>query len=368
MVVGAGGALPLPWLQPVLDMALSQRRAHALLLQGSADLGALEAAVTLAQTWLCEQRGAGEESERAMSPRRACGQCASCRLVQARSHPDLLLLQTEEARLQSGWLLPLDKPPSAQGGADDDKPRKKASRQIRIDEVRLCNEWASRTSSRGRAKVVVLHPADVLNPQAANALLKTLEEPAAGVRFVLTTADAEGLLPTLRSRCQVLRLPAPETHVALEWLHDRGVVDAAVMLAAAGGRPLLALSLQAGGIDARTWEALPAAVARGDAKGLAGWPLPRAIDVLLRLCHDLARVVVGGAPLYFAPATLSAFAGTAASLDAWRQDLLRAARHDGHAWNEGLLLESLCAKGARAMQGEPSTPVGPGGHGATLPA
>ncbi len=358
MVVGPDGKLPLPWLQATLDAAMTHQRAHALLLRGSADIGALEAAVVLAQGWLCEAGQGG-------AMRHACGRCEACHLVQAKSHPDLLLLVTEEMRLQHGWLMALDKPASAASSGDDDKPRKKASRQIRIDEVRWCNEWASKTSSRGRAKVVVLHPADVLNVQAANALLKTLEEPSPGVRFVLTTADADALLPTVRSRCQMLSMPTPDTALALAWLRERGVDDGAVLLAAAGARPLLALSFHAAGVSARVWTELPRAVAQGDAKVLSGWPLPRAIDALLRLCHDLARQAVGGTPLYFPVTAIQVFSADVYALEAWRQTLLRASRHDGHAWNEGLLLEALCAQGAIAMRAGHA--VAPGRR-ATLPA
>ncbi len=344
MVVGQDGKLPLPWLETPLAAALTQHQGHALLVQGSADIGALEFAFVLAQSWLCEGRLPGQ-------PMRPCGRCDSCHLLQARAHPDLLLLLTEEARQQSGWLLPLDKAASAPSSSDDGKPGKKASRQIRIDEVRWCNEWAAKTSSRGRAKVVVLHPADVLNPQAANALLKTLEEPSAGVRFVLTATDAESLLPTVRSRCQLFRLAVPEEGAALAWLDEHGVADGVVLLAAAGGRPLLAQSYYAAGVTAATWSGLPAAVARGDARAFSGWPLARAIDALLRLCHDLMRHAVGGAAQYFPHAVITPLTASATDLAPWHRSLQRASRHDGHAWNEGLLLESLCAQGALAMKG-----------------
>ena len=352
MVVGPDGKLPLPWLESALAAALSRHQGHALLVQGSADIGALAFAFVLAQTWLCETAPVAPQTLRL----RPCGHCGSCHQVQAKAHPDLLLLLTEEARQQSGWWLPLDKAIStSSSSADDDKPRKKASRQIRIDEVRLCNEWAAKTSSRGRAKVVVLHPADLLNVQAANALLKTLEEPSPDVRFVLTTGDADGLLPTVRSRCQMLRLPTPDQASALAWLGEQGVKDAAVLLTAAGGRPLLALSYHTSGIDAAAWTALPAAVARGDARVFAGWPLTRALDALLRLCHDLFRHAVGGAALYFPQHVIAPMVAPAIALEPWRISLLRASRHDGHAWNEGLLLESLCAQGALAMNVDTTT-------------
>jgi DNA polymerase III subunit delta' len=346
MVVGPDGAMPLPWLAASLTASTVQHRAHALLLQGSADVGVLELAVVLAQTWLCESADVAGVAK--LQP---CGRCAACHLMQNKAHPDLLLLLTEEARLHSGWLLPMDKAANASAeAAADDKPRKKASRQIRIDEVRWVNEWAAKTSSRGRAKVVVLHPAERLNTQAANALLKTLEEPSAGVRFLLTANDAESLMPTVRSRCQRVRMAAPDADAALAWLAAQGVDDAAALLAAAGGKPLLAWDYHQGGLTAERWLQLPAAVARGDIKALADWPLPRSLEALLRLCHDLTRRAVGGAPQYFPASVLTGFKPEMVALSDWQASLMRAARADGHAWNEGLLLESLCARGAGAMQ------------------
>ena len=94
-----------------------------------------------------------------------------------------------------------------------------------------------------------------------------------------------------------------------------------------------------------------AAVARGDASAFAGWPLARALDALLRLCHDLFRHAVGGAARYFPQHVIASITTSVFALEPWRVSLLRASRHDGHAWNEGLLLESLCAQGARAMNG-----------------
>lgn len=350
-MVGADGVLPLPWLGDTLSAALAQQRGHALLLHGAAGNGALPFALTLAQAWLCETQGAI----------RPCGCCASCRMLQSRLHPDLLVLLPEAMRQALGWPLRDDK---AEGDGES-AGKRKPSRQIRIDEVRSAIEWVSKTSSRGGAKVLVLHPAEALNLQAASALLKTLEEPPTGTRLLLSAGDPELLLPTVRSRCQRIVLAAPTPAQGAEWLAAQGVQGADVLLRAASGRPLDALALAEAGIDARAWTALPQAVARGQGAALAGWPVPRVVDALQKLCHDAMALACGGAERYFPPASVPA-GGALSGLVAWECTLARVARHDDHGWNEGLLVDALVAEG-RAVLGQAVKPR-PGQGFATLDA
>jgi DNA polymerase-3 subunit delta' len=339
MVVGPDGALPLPWLATTLADALHTQRGHALLVHGAAGSGALPLALCLAQAWLCEAPTEGGQPT--MQP---CGRCASCRLVQSQSHPDLLVLLPEVLRREHGWLQAGDK-------AEGDDGKRKPSKQIRIDEVRLLMDWCTRTPSRGRGKYAVVHPADMLNPQAANALLKTLEEPPAGTRLVLTCSDPDLLLPTVRSRCQRLRLAEPPKAVALDWLATQGVgpADAAqVLLTACSGRPLDALAWSNAGLDAAGWAALPEAVARGHASALSGWPVPRVVDALQKLCHDALSRAAGGPARYFPEGHVPS-TGQPAALAEWSRELQRVARHDEHPWNEGLLIDALVQGGARAL-------------------
>jgi DNA polymerase-3 subunit delta' len=324
----------LPWLEAPLRQALQQQRAHALLLQAPQGTGALEFMLTLAQAWLCEAVEAGLP----------CGQCGSCRLLQSGSHPDLHLLLPETLRGLYGGAAQAD-----DESADGAKARKKPSRQIRIDDVRAGVDWVVQSSSRGRAKVVLLHPAEAMNLQAASALLKTLEEPPGQARLLLSTADEARLLPTVRSRCQRIRLAGPNTEQAAAWLEEQGVRDAPVLLAAAGGAPLAARELAVAGIDAAGWLALPRAVARGQAAALAGWPVPRAVDALQKLCHDAWVVAVGGAPRYFAAQALPPGARPGL-LNGWAKSLARVARHDEHPWNDGLLVEALVSEGRGCWQ------------------
>jgi DNA polymerase-3 subunit delta' len=323
------------------------QRAHALLLVGAPGVGALECQLTLAQAWLCEAEPPGA------APAPPCGRCAACRLVQARTHADLRILLPEAQRVARGWEAAAD---AGDGGAGKRKP----SRWIRIAEVRDAIDWIVTTSARGRAKVLLVHPAEALQWEAASALLKTLEEPPAGARLLLSCSDPERLLPTVRSRCQRVALPAPPTAMATAWLMAQGVGDPAVLLAAAAGRPLEALALHAAGVDAAAWTALPRALASGQAQAWAGWPLPRALDALHKLCHDLLAAAVGGAPVYFpadslpvpgrgAAAAGDVVASRVRALSAWAQALARPLRHAEHPWNEALLIESLVDQGRRAL-------------------
>lgn len=335
-MVGPDGALPLPWLAPWLQQALATQRGHAVLLHGAPGVGQWQLAITLAQAWLCED---------AALPR-PCGRCASCRLVQARSHPDLLVLLPEVLQAALGWSADEAHGEGAEASPGDKK--RQPSKEIKVDAVRGAVGFAQTTPARGRGKVVVLHPAERMNPIAANALLKTLEEPAGDARFVLACATPEALLPTIRSRCQAMALPLPPADQAVAWLAGQGVAGADVLLAAAGGQPLDALDAARAGLDAAAWTGLPRAVAQGDAAALSGWPLPRVIDALQKLCHDLCVGASGGAPRYFPPAALPR-AASLAPLLAWSAQLQRAARHAEHPLNAGLAIEALVTQGEKAV-------------------
>lgn len=332
------GGLPLPWLAPALQQAQALERSHALLLQGPAGAGQLECAGLLAQAWLCEA-GSGP---------RPCGRCASCHLVRQRSHPDLLVVVPEAWRVRLGWM-----------GDEEGKPDAKPSRDVRVEQVRQAIDWSHQTSGRGRGKALLLHPADAMNTAAANALLKTLEEPPAGLRLLLTCTDAERLLPTLRSRCQRLSLRLPEPAVAEAWLRQAGLADAGALLALASGSPLEALAWAEEGVDAAWLAELPRRVAAGDAAVLQGRPLPRVVDLLLKLCHDLQALAAGGAPRFFHPPSWPPHADATALLR-WQHQLLRTARHDEHPWNAALLVESLVMQATTLW---PPTATGAPGRG-----
>jgi DNA polymerase III subunit delta' len=256
------------------------------------------------------------------------------------------VLLPEALREPLGW-------GSDEEGASEDKAgKRKPSKEIRVDEIRRAIGFAQTTSARGRGKVVVIHPAERMNGVSANALLKTLEEPPGDARLLLSCSAPDALLPTIRSRCQAVALALPDTALAVKWLADQSIAQPEVLLAATGGQPQDVLEWVQEGIDARLWLGLPRQLARGDVGNLASWPLPRVVDMLQKLCHDVMRVAAGGQPRYFPAASLNA-APALPTLTAWSRELGRIARQAEHPWNVGLLVESLTQQARTALAPRP---------------
>ncbi|HYM27240.1 MAG TPA: DNA polymerase III subunit delta' [Steroidobacteraceae bacterium] len=196
-----------PWIAretAAVAAAFAQGRlAHALLIHESPGAGGEWLAAWAAQLVLCQE------------PARApCGACTGCRRARALQHPDLL------------WVSPQEE-----------------SRQIRIEQVRELAAELGLTSHAGGYKVGVITPADALNRFAANALLKTLEEPSPRTLLVLVATQPSRLPPTILSRCQRLSVRAPQRAESLAWLTgERGgsPADWAGALDVLGEAPLLA--------------------------------------------------------------------------------------------------------------------------------
>lgn len=207
------------WEQFASNLAAG-RLPHAVLLGGPRGTGKRQFANQAAALLLCASPVQPASAEAA-----ACGTCKQCRLLAADSHPDLTALA------------PVD------------------SRVIKIDQVRRLTEFVVQSPQVSQRKVAIVDSADSLNINAANALLKTLEEPVEDVVLLLVHHAGEPLLPTIRSRCQALRLPLPGPEVALAWMQglapdqDRELL--ATALERARGAPLAALMLlQAGELEA----------------------------------------------------------------------------------------------------------------------
>ena len=337
-------ALLAPWLQRQLQAALGQR-GHALLLAGPSGLGQYDLALALARAWLCEQP----------SEQGACGICGSCHAIDVRTHADLCVLLPETLSLELGW--PLDE---ATQKKLDDKERK-PSKQIRVEAARGAVSFTQFTRARGSTKVVLVYPAERMNNESANTLLKTLEEPNGVVRLVLATEAADQLLPTIRSRCQTHAMAWPDEAESLSWLLAQMNQDgksratpeqAKVWLQAAGGRPNDALDWARGGLDAAAWLALPQALARGDWSLLATWPAARQLAVLQKLCHDLMAQASGAAPRYF-PASQLPPAPRWTALAQWSKELLDAARSVEHPFNPGLMQEAWAARTLQVLARQP---------------
>ena len=279
-----------PWLQTAVADPAGRSVVTPGCLQGPSGLGQYELGLALAQAWLCEAPTAAG----------ACGVCGSCHLVDTRAHPDFVALMPETTALDFGW------PLSEKAQKDIDDKKRKPSKEIRVEAMRDTVGFAQRTSARGRGMAVLVYPAERMNHVTANALLKTLEEPPGDTRFVLASEATHQLLPTIRSRCQAHAMVWPEAAEALAWLQQQEGLSATtaeqaqVWLQAAGGRPADALAWA----RARAWTPrpgpnLPKASARGDWRGLAGWPAAQQLEVLQKLCHDLMASAAGAAPRFF---------------------------------------------------------------------
>ncbi|MGM0564620.1 MAG: DNA polymerase III subunit delta' [Pseudomonadota bacterium] len=226
-----------PWheqaWQSVEEQVSQSRLPHALLLQGPSGVGKLDFARQLARGMLC-QKAPGAE---------ACGQCHDCHLCDIGGHPDwheLTFELTKEGKL---------------------------SREIRVDQVRQLSDSLSLKSHASGGKVAIIHPAHKMNTNAANSLLKTLEEPTEQTLLLMVSDQPSRLLPTLRSRCQNLRFALPDLATAEEWLAGRNPdQDHQALLALAAGAPLLAeRAAREGWVDLRqAWFERLLAVARGE--------------------------------------------------------------------------------------------------------
>lgn len=202
------------------------RLAHAILLQAPEGTGVFEFSLAWAQALLCEDIGGHGE---------ACGVCAACNWFGGGNHPDFRLVQPDSHLKEAE-------------AAEDGPPltareREKKSDQIRIDQIRELQSFLNVGTHRSGRRVVVVHPCDAMNTATQNALLKNLEEPAAGTVFLLATSRSHRLLPTVRSRCVTVKLPPPEPAASLRWLNEQSVEYPESLLAMAGGAPLLAASL-----------------------------------------------------------------------------------------------------------------------------
>ena len=320
-----------PWLQRQLSGLLTQR-GHAILLSGPSGLGQYRLGLALVRAWLCEQP----------TEQGACGHCGSCHAIDVRTHADLSVLMPETLALDLGW--PLDE--GAQKEIDDKK--RKPSKLIRVEAARDAVAFTQTTRSRGSTKAVLVYPAERLNVESANTLLKTLEEPVGEVRFVLATEAAHLILPTIRSRCQTHVMAWPDETEAVAWLVERaqGRADdaqARVWLQAAGGRPDDALVWGQAGLTAAIWTALPQALARGDWSGLADWAPAQQLAVLQKLCHDL-MACAAGAPTRFFPTDRLPTPPRWAVLATWARELMDAAKTVEHPFQAGLLQEAWAAR------------------------
>ncbi|MHB1215692.1 MAG: DNA polymerase III subunit delta' [Thiobacillus sp.] len=202
---------PYPWLDSAWQRLLATRvrPAQALLLAGPRGVGKGALARAWAQALLCETP---------LTPGAACGQCPACHWFETGGHPDYRLVTLQEKTSKQG--------------------ETRMATTIEVDQARETVDFVQLSTYRAGFRVVLVDPADSLNPAAANALLKVLEEPPLNTVFVLVSDQPRRLLPTIRSRCTRLDIGLPPAEQAAQWLADQGVDDAMDLLALSGGTPL----------------------------------------------------------------------------------------------------------------------------------
>ena len=221
-----------PW-QETIWQQIQNRKAnmpHAVLLQGRAGIGKFNFARTLAQGLLCESP---------LDSGLPCEKCGACGWFSQGNHPDYRQIEPEamaQASEAGDDLQETDTDAQKSSG-------KKASSQIKVSQIRELADFVNLSTHRSGMRVILIHPAEALNINTANALLKTLEEPPPHTLFIVITHQAHRLLPTIRSRCQKLDMPLPANELAVAWLKGQGVKNPALCLAQASNAPLAALDL-----------------------------------------------------------------------------------------------------------------------------
>ena len=318
------------WFKKELGTVLAQKAqlAHALLIKGPRGIGKQAFGMALAQALLCESPAADGA---------ACDHCSACNWFTAGAHPDFRLLAPATET---------DPDLEPEEGTKKAKP----SPWISVDQVREVHDFIHVSSHRGGRKVVLVCPAEALNANAANALLKNLEEPPPLTHFLLISHRPHRLPRTIVSRCRQLSLQQPDRATALAWLGERGVADAEVALAQASGAPLLALAACEGDELAGRRDFL-ARIAPVDfdplavAENFRELPLERFINWLQKWTYDIAaRRMLGS--VRFNPdfaRELAVIAARVEPLAALRlhRKLVRDQRNIHHPLNGRLYIESV---------------------------
>lgn len=238
------------------------RRPSALLLHGTRGIGKTDFGLEIAAALLCQSPLKEDHS--------ACGKCQACAWMAGVQHPDFRWIRPD-ADAQEDGLDPggegTEEGAAASDGAADTK---KKSQEIRIEQIRGLAGFANVGSHRGGLRVVLVSPANRMNYAAANALLKTLEEPSPGLIFILIADSLRGIPATILSRCRRLDLDvSPDDLARLQTEQS----EAAQWLL-----PLLA----AGEVDPIRWAEKAGKSPPGDA-----------LELLMRWMTDCGRLRLG---------------------------------------------------------------------------
>ena len=162
-----------PWQDELWQrwVELRARQPHALLLKGPQGVGKLDFALNIARSVLCEKP---------LADGLACENCPSCHWFQQETHPDFRLIQPDA-------LSTSDEDTDGEEKIEGKKPGKKPAKRILIEQIRTLSDFFGLSSHQGGYRVVLIHPAETMNTNAANALLKMLEEPSGQMLLILVS-------------------------------------------------------------------------------------------------------------------------------------------------------------------------------------
>jgi len=327
---------PLPWQMPLWDGLLARLRTdslpHALLFTGSVGYGKSVLAEALIHGLLCQSPGDNGI---------ACGECQSCRLLAAGTHPDLMWLEPEEA-----------------------------GKAIPVDRIRAVSGFFSLKGQYSGRQIIFINPAEAMNRHAANSLLKTLEEPTEDALLILISSQPSLLLPTIRSRCQQVVFLQPEAQISESWLQTQlkdvsKLATIRSLLALSNGAPLAAQALHETGELAVRYELASqwVGVVEGKTDPLAcakQWSelgLPKATRWLSSWVMDLIRLKSGADPVVITNGDLhSQLQKLVIGLDqkrlfAYLEQITETARWGNSQLNAQLAMEDLMVSWSRQRIG-----------------
>ena len=229
-----------PWVQPAWEQIISSIETlhHGLLITGVPGIAKREFAMALSQLLLCSS-----EVENVAGGRQPCGQCQNCSLFMAGTHPDFHVLTTE-LETRDGRIELVTKYSDRYQDISAREKRSNPGKVIAVDQVRLLIERFYASAHIADRKIALIMPADRMNINSANALLKLLEEPPADSVLILVTAVPGYLPATVRSRCLRIEIPLAADKIAMTWLLDHMSADEAKLaLRLSSGGPVTALKM-----------------------------------------------------------------------------------------------------------------------------
>ncbi|CAH1387115.1 DNA polymerase III subunit delta' [Candidatus Nitrotoga sp. M5] len=331
---------------------LRTRLPHAILLKGPQGIGKLDFAMNLTRSLLCK-KSLGSEL--------ACQGCTSCHWFEQGTHPDFRLLlsgsqslemQESSATQTSSILKNWTKNIAEEVLDEQQKKGKKPSKEISVHQVRSLANFINLSTHQGGHRVVLIYPAETMNTNAANALLKTLEEPPERMLIILVSHKPQQLLPTIVSRCLTLVAPMPSLEASAAWLQLQKYVDPVAILARASFAPLLAARLAeetVGDVEYNIFLQEIRQPAQFDVFALAE-KLQRiepfhVIHWLQQWCYDLSSSILTGKVRYHPDLTdlIQNLSNNVAifNLLRYQNELIIAKREALHPLNPKLLFESI---------------------------